>query len=718
MSSSDANKNTFDLETTAKIGNAQNGRKPGDLKPCERCRAQHLKCVYDSDKCRRCERSGIECVRNTKKIRFRGVQISKLRGDRKKVAANASGDGATAMYHADDSTQPNTDSREELKLGNGVTETKISNGFHSTGIQGTGELSWQAPTIITANGISATENSEPSPTLSFHDSMQFSDQSTMPSNGGFVQPLQPPPLPPPRSAPIQYENDGNTGISQNQQPLTRVLSSDMGSAAPSFSPSQRSLTSTKTATTGLLEQLVKYPVRGTKTTSLDYLENVLLRYFHDELAPWFDLCDPDCHFAFVVPHKAREPGPLRNAILTISARNLSRNMRFRNAAGIIEWAGHQLPELREEFAMTYHNDCIRDLLQMSMDPKKLQDEILLAAVIALRTDEELSLSALDGEEEDQQLFLRIASVFINAQVPAAICLPHSSPEVFPAVFEEGPRPRTHSDLAYQISPRSHSNMTSPSNQTDPDLGASGLRQACFWTAFRQELHASFLRQQEVRFPLARCEAFRQLTPAIDAVWANRMVTFCADVLEFCYGSSCSDGKVFPAYTNQERWMELRTHERNLCAMLPASFEPTYCNEANATKGVIFPEIWYLESCHVSGTTYVELARMLLEAFNPTRPKLGHGFLAATNAFIASTKKILYRLCGIALSNHRFCPPSLINACLGISMFGEYFDDPAEQEALLEILSLMSSRHAYPTHQIANSLRRAWNADDTYSDMAT
>lgn len=707
MSSIDADNELAIADSEKKIEAAKNGRKPGDLKPCERCRSQHLKCVYDSDKCRRCERSGVECVRNTKKIRFRGVQISKLRGDRKKPIPN----GSKSNHLTTDTVERDTqqDKTLELDTGSGIVQQNTSDDLRAAGAPGTGELSWQVPTTIDNAVLTVTENQESSPIISFHNGNTLNDYSTMPS--GFVQPLHPPP----RSMPPPYESGTSNGTNQGHQPLARVLSSDGISIAPSFSPSQRS--STRTNPTGLLDQLVKYPIKGTKTTSVDFLENVLLRYFHEELAPWFDLCDPDCHFAFVVPHKAREPGPLRNALLTISARNLSRNMRFRNAAGFVEWAGYSIPELREEFAMTYHNDCIRDLLQMSMDPKKLQDEILLAAVIALRTDEELSLSALDGEEEDQQLFLRIASVFINAQVPAAICLPHSSPEVFPAVFDEAPRPRSHSDLAFQISPRSHSNITSPSNQTDPDLGASGLRQACFWTAFRQELHASFLRQQEVRFPLARCEAFRQLTPAIDAVWANRMVTFCADVLEFCYGSSCSDGKVFPAYTNQERWLELRTHERNLCAMLPASFEPTFCSESNAKQGVIFPEIWYLESCHVSGTTYIELARMLLEAFNPTRPKLGHGFLAATNAFIASTKKILFRLCGIALSNHRFCPPSLINACLGISMFGEYFDDPTEQEALLGILSLMSSRHAYPTHQIANSLRRAWNTDDAYSDAA-
>lgn len=45
------------------------------------------------------------------------------------------------------------------------------------------------------------------------------------------------------------------------------------------------------------------------------------------------------------------------------------------------------------------------------------------------------------------------------------------------------------------------------------------------------------------------------------------------------------------------------------------------------------------------------------------------------------------------------------------MFGEYFEDPMEQDALLGVLALMSDMYAYPASQIANSLRRAWYEDN-------
>lgn len=49
---------------------------------------------------------------------------------------------------------------------------------------------------------------------------------------------------------------------------------------------------------------------------------------------------------------------------------------------------------------------------------------------------------------------------------------------------------------------------------------------------------------------------------------------------------------------------------------------------------------------------------------------------------------------------------------GIGLFGEYFDDPAERNALLGVLSFMIQRYNYyPTTQIASLLQQSWLADD-------
>lgn len=636
-------------------------------------------------KCERCDRSGHACVRSTKKIRFRDVPVSRFRGDRKTGKAN----GERPKRKASGNENGNIVVEPE-------TETLLEPPASSVAmVQGSEHSITSDSTLLENHDQKQEQTSKPYDSIdvvTVNPSTQ-SDSTTVLRHTDTAQQFEAEFFyPPPRPVLTPSEDRFSLNTTHEQAPLTRILSSDRGSAL-SFNGSPHNRARRSSASRYLIG-LVKPSSRSVEQTAHDFTEEVLLRYFRAELAPWFDLCDPDHHFANVIPQKAREPGPLRSALLTIAARNLARNKRFLNPLGVVEWEGRLLPNLTEDFAVPYHNECIRDLLQLSMDPRKLHDETLLAAVLALRTDEEMGLQGGDEEEEDQQLFLRIASVFIDAQLPPALALPHSSPEVFPSTLADE---------------ANHSNMASPSVHTE-DLGASGLRQACFWTAFRQDLHAAFLKQQPVRFPLSRCEVFRQVSPATDAFWANRMVTFCADVLEFSYGSDSSDGKIMPSYTNHERWRELRDREQLICSLLPTSFEPTFSSEPDLLHGV-FPEILYLDPCHVSGTTYIELSRMLLEVFNPTRPKLGHGFLAATNAFIMSTKKILFRLCGIALSNHHHCPPCLINACLGISMFGEYFEDPIEQDALLGVLALMHNRYAYPTNQIAKSLRRAWNNEE-------
>lgn len=90
----------------------------------------------------------------------------------------------------------------------------------------------------------------------------------------------------------------------------------------------------------------------------------------------------------------------------------------------------------------------------------------------------------------------------------------------------------------------------------------------------------------------------------------------------------------------------------------------YHREPDTMQGEVFPSLFYLQTLHVSGTTYIELARMLLGWFNPAIPKLGLGSQRATKGVLASNKKILFRLCGIALSNSNLCPRSLVNAALG------------------------------------------------------
>ncbi|XHG07548.1 hypothetical protein AWENTII_010688 [Aspergillus wentii] len=373
------------------------------------------------------------------------------------------------------------------------------------------------------------------------------------------------------------------------------------------------------------------------------LSAILLRFFASDIAVRFDLCDPQSHFSRVVPQRARSSPPLLHAILTTSARHLIRIPRYRNAAGVVEWQGHCLPDLTEESAVRYHNECIRDLLALSMDPVQIHNDDLLAAAIILRTDEEMD-APLREEPEDHEVFLRMLAVFIAAQIA---------------------QPGT----------------------------VGGFREVAFWIALRQEVFTSFVKQRALNFPLAHCEAFRSLSPAEDPVWANRLIIFCADVLEYCYGS----GEVAPEHSST-RWCELVEYQNLLARHLPASFEPLYNRSPDHAAGEVFPEIWHLDRWHVTGVSHAELARILLVVFDPMRPRLGPGSAAGQRAMAEEVRGIVRRLCGMAVCNRRL-PPVFNTALMGIVTCGEYFEERREQEALLGVLGVMQREHAFPTSKI-------------------
>jgi hypothetical protein len=102
----------------------------------------------------------------------------------------------------------------------------------------------------------------------------------------------------------------------------------------------------------------------------------------------FDLCDPERHFALVVPQRARSCPPLLNAIFTASARHLSRLDKYKTAKGA-KYLGKLLPDLNVETAIHYHDRAIAHLIQLCNNPDQVHDENLLAAATILRFYEEV-----------------------------------------------------------------------------------------------------------------------------------------------------------------------------------------------------------------------------------------------------------------------------------------------------------------------------------------
>jgi hypothetical protein len=271
---------------------------------------------------------------------------------------------------------------------------------------------------------------------------------------------------------------------------------------------------------------------------------------------------------------------------------------------------------------------------------------------------------------------------------------------------------------------------------------SGLGHAAYWVALRQEILTAFSKQRPLRLPLQPCETYRTFEPADDYVWADRLVIHCADVLQYCFGSEVESMTHDPTKSSSQfalttvnagilqpltritpvaaaymtsahsiaRYEELIAFDALWAELGPASFTPMYSREPDRSRGEVFPELWYLNDCHVTGIQHLEIARILLAVYNPQVPRLGPGQRTAMRAVDENLKSIVLRLCGIALSNQQ-SPPGLVTASVAIGLCGDRFTDRAEQQALLAVLVKLEDEHAWPTQTTQKFLKEAWGWDD-------
>lgn len=124
-------------------------------------------------------------------------------------------------------------------------------------------------------------------------------------------------------------------------------------------------------------------------------EAMLLRYYVENLAPLFDMCDHDRHFATVVPQRAVICPPLMNACLAASAKRLSRINNF--DVTVVD---------------RYHQKCLDALIPALSSTAAVMDENLLTAIVLLRFMEELDVPIASSTAESHLIGTR---VFIAAQ---------------------------------------------------------------------------------------------------------------------------------------------------------------------------------------------------------------------------------------------------------------------------------------------------------------
>ncbi|KAF2808889.1 uncharacterized protein BDZ99DRAFT_389299, partial [Mytilinidion resinicola] len=188
---------------------------------------------------------------------------------------------------------------------------------------------------------------------------------------------------------------------------SRLISSppfrDILNGADSFEPLEPTDSHCSEFATGysaVSETLARIYLEAPAWPLQDRHEAHLMRYFIDNLATSFDLCDPDRHFALVVPQRAAVCPTLLNAIFAASARHLSRVCEF-----------------DPYVADRYHQECLKHLIPMLNDTAAIMDENLLAATVILRFLEEVEVPV---SGTDTQSHLIGTHIFISAQESSTV----------------------------------------------------------------------------------------------------------------------------------------------------------------------------------------------------------------------------------------------------------------------------------------------------------
>ena len=190
-----------------------------------------------------------------------------------------------------------------------------------------------------------------------------------------------------------------------------------------------------------------------------------------------DVCDPHRHFGREIPRRAAHHPILASGIFAMASRHLS-----------------LLSHTAVDDSPRYVDECLQVLISALEDPQGHQDENVLAAIILLRSHEELS----DNDERCHALGTTRILNFIAA-----------------------------------------------------GAGDGGLREAASWICLRQHIYLSLTNQEPLTLELATYEHSGIWEDQTDEGWANRIIFIFAKTLNYVFGGDTDTPE-------QSRWSELVT----------------------------------------------------------------------------------------------------------------------------------------------------------------
>lgn len=364
----------------------------------------------------------------------------------------------------------------------------------------------------------------------------------------------------------------------------------------------------------------------------------------------FDLCDPLRRFELLVPERARTYPPLLNAIYAVSTRHLCRLPQYKTPSGI-RYKGQYLRDLTPETAVEYMLRCLPALREFHHACDRETRELVTTTAVILRQCEEID----DEHEHDVSL---TAPRRVNFLSIINSVLRSSNPE----------------DL----------------------YDRSELLSASYWIAFRQDIYFA-LRKGHAPELVEIPKHWDKVSPV------NKLIIHSSMVARWLFNDRSAEGwcKSKPRLQATKGLTRhaaaLKDQESHLEKESSILFEPIITLPPKREEGEIFPKIWFRSAIALTGVQHFLLAKMILIAESPIMGQ--HSDLrSAYRETEGQVRSIILELCGSAL-HHPEVPPALVNATLGVNLYGHYFVDYYEREALRNIIQRFKDVCAWPVPRV-------------------
>ncbi|KAG8354020.1 hypothetical protein FVEN_g8239 [Fusarium venenatum] len=215
-----------------------------------------------------------------------------------------------------------------------------------------------------------------------------------------------------------------------------------------------------------------------------------------------------------------------------------------------------------------------------------------------------------------------------------------------------------------------------------------LLNASYWIALRQEVYYSLLKGYSPQIVEPPAEW-------VDISPANKLVSHTNQVAKWLFSDKSETG-----------WRNLKKQEEYLDECVTGRFSPILYRPPDKISGEVFPMMWFASPIALTGMQHMMIAKMILIAESPFLSQ-EKDVRAAYREAEGKVRALVLEVCGTAVQ-HPEIQPGLVNATLAIQMYGSYFTDPWEREALRRTVRMFKDCQAWPLPRVLRTFLQAGN----------